>query len=275
MGNAYTGGEAQPLTFDDTGLPWTRANSQLIKIDADKKIIRKTSSAGYWHNLADGADPSNVYMYVNGGFTGITLKGQSMFAMGGAYYSPTGPIDPWVSIKILDFANLTTTQIMGGAKKYTDGEVPTSDKGAGLVKTAPMWYYCGNGQVCYGHYDSNTDRLYFSESNLIRYITTPSNTATATLVTLVTRNPGSLISSITVTPDGSQLWYKVSTSLFCKDISSGKSWCDETTNYFNEATASGLPFGSIANQMTWKDNSTMFVSTATGLILQFNLPTGP
>ncbi len=108
----------------------------------------------------------------------------------------------------------------------------------------------------------------------MRYITTPDNTATATLGTLFTS--ASSILNFIFTPDNSQLWYfKSSGGLYCYDISSGKSWCDNTTDHFAIRTTAGFTVSAGANQMTFKDNQTLFVSTYAGEILQFNLPTTP
>lgn len=73
-----------------------------------------------------------------------------------------------------------------------------------------------------------------------------------------------------------QLWYfKQSGGLYCYDISSGKSWCDNTTDHFAIRTSAGFSVSGGGNQITFKNNQTMFVSTYQGEILQFDLPTTP
>lgn len=84
------------------------------------------------------------------------------------------------------------------------------------------------------------------------------------------------IYNFTFNTDASQLWYFKSTGgLYCYDISSGKSWCDNSTDHFSIRTAAGLVVANGADQMTFKNNQTLFVSTHQGEILQFNLPTTP
>jgi hypothetical protein len=57
--------------------------------------------------------------------------------------------------------------------------------------------------------------------------------------------------------------------LYCHDISSGKSWCNDTPL----SSVSGLPIITAgANQLTWKDSSTLLISTYNGYVLQYTLP---
>jgi hypothetical protein len=205
MGIAYSGGEAQALMFDDTGLPWMRSSYQLVKINSSKQIELKTSGSVYWDTLADGANPATARMYVTGTSRNIALKGQTFFAVGGAYEELAAGRDPNVGIKAMDFTNSITTQILGGTAKYSQLLSSVADVGAGLVPSTTMWYGCGRGTECYSAYDPNLDRLYFSENNLIRYITTPNNNATSTLVTLYSN--ASRVYNLSVTPDGSQVWF--------------------------------------------------------------------
>lgn len=84
------------------------------------------------------------------------------------------------------------------------------------------------------------------------------------------------IFNFSLTPNNSQLWYfKSTTSLYCYDLSSGKSWCDNTTNHFQLAGGAGFYVSVGPNQITFKDDETMFISTNNGEILRFDLPVAP
>ncbi len=274
MGPAYAGGDGHSLMFDDTGLPWMRANYQLIKINASRQIEHKTTGSAYWHTLAEGADPTTARMYAYGTITNIALKGQTFFAIGGAHADVGSGTDPNVTIKALDFASLATTKIFGGTAKFSQSLEAVDD--APHAPTATMWYKCGSGRDCYSAYDANTDRLYFSEGTRVRYITTPTNAATAALVTLHAATGSSQISNLTVTPNGRQVWFhRGAGGLYCKDVSSGKSWCDGATNHFLPMYNIGFRATAGANQFTWKDDSTLFISGNNGIIYRFNLPNTP
>jgi hypothetical protein len=275
MGNAYGGGNGMPLMFDSSGLPWTRINNDAVSVDANNKIVRKTTQAS--SNLlqvgANNANPANYGLFVYGGNTNFALKGNGLFILPNYVY--TG-YDPIIAIRYMDFTNLVSPIIIGGNYLASTNTAASADiTTPGAVAAAPLLTTCrGSTQSCYLNYQSSTDRLYFSENTNMRYITTPDNTATATLGTLFTS--ASSILNFIFTPDNSQLWYfKSSGGLYCYDISSGKSWCDNTTDHFAIRTTAGFTVSAGANQMTFKDNQTLFVSTYAGEILQFNLPTTP
>jgi hypothetical protein len=274
MGSPYSGGSFMPLTFDSTGLPWLRAEMTLIKINASKQIERKTGNNSLWSSLAEGADPTTSSLYPYGAREGFSLKGQSLFLLGAPYIYPG--VDPNMSIRIWDFATLTSKKIMGGNYLNSDAKPQSADQTAGNVLATPLWYNCYYGN-CHTGYDSVADRLYFSEQTKIRYITTPSNTSTATLGTFLTTSDGSYIYNFTFNPSRTQLWYATdATTIRCHDISSGKSWCDDTTNHFSSAADAGFQFDPKApNIFTWKDDTTLYLSTYSGEILQFILPTDP
>ncbi len=184
--------------------------------------------------------------------------------------------DPIISIRYMDFANSVTPIIIGGNYLASSNTAASADiTTPGAVAAAPLYTSCRNSVNCFLNYQSGSDRLYFTESTKMRYITTPDNTSTATLGTLFTLGSSSFL-NYAFTPDGAQLWYfKATGGLYCYDISSGKSWCDNTTDHFSIRTAAGFVVTIGANQITFKDNQTMFVSTYGGEILQFDLPTTP
>lgn len=274
MGGPYTGGNGMPLTFDSSGLPWMRANNDAISIDANNKIVRRTNQSvnANIQSAASGVNPTNYGLYVYVGLHNFALKNSGLFIL--PNYVATG-VDPVVSIRYMDFTNLVTPIIIGGNYVGSSNSAASADiTTAGAVAAAPLWTNCRSGS-CYINYQSSSDRLYFSENNKLRYITTPDNTTTATLGTLFALGSGQVL-NFSLTPDGSQLWYfKGTGGLYCYDISSGKSWCDNTTDHFSIRTTAGFVVTAGANQITFKDNQTMFVSTYAGEILQFNLPTTP
>ncbi len=274
LGTPYGGGSLYPLTFDNTGLPWLRSGNQLYKINSSKEIEAKTNGGLYWDTLADGADPTTSSMYVYS-LENLTFKDQALFRLGVAYANIPAGLDPNISIRMLDFDLLNTTKIMGGNFVYTDYSAASPDVGAGQVVSAPLLSSCYFNN-CYIYYDENLDYLFFSEGNQIRYITSPSNTVTATLNTLAVSPGGVVVSNITLNSDSSQLWYlSGGSALYCLDISSGKSWCDNSTNHFQSMIGAGFYFTKGPNQLTWIDDGNLLLSTYSGEILQYVLPTGP
>jgi hypothetical protein len=274
MGSAYTV-NGQPLSFDSNGLPWFRINSDVVSVDSNNKIVRRTNQSGsaLLQLAANGANPANYGLNVYSGAQNFTLKNNGVFVQ--PNYINTG-YDPIISIRYMDFTNLVTPIVIGGnylasTNTASSADIPTP----GGVASAPLWSNCRNNASCFMRYEASTDRLYFVESSKMRFITHPDNPATSTLGTLFTLGTGSIY-NFSFNTDASQLWYFKSTGgLYCYDISSGKSWCDNSTDHFSIRTAAGLVVANGADQMTFKNNQTLFVSTYQGEILQFNLPTTP
>ncbi|MGE5086458.1 MAG: hypothetical protein ACM3MG_09180, partial [Bacillota bacterium] len=274
MSMAIANGAAMPLMFDSSGLPWLRVDYALVSVDSSNKVVVKTTAATTYlaQMAANNANPVNYGLGYYSGTQNFALKNNGLFIMPN---SVQAGYDPIISIRYMDFTNLVMPIIIGGNYLSSSNSAASADIATpGNVAVAPLWTSCRNAGGCYMQYQAGSDRLYFSENNKVRYITSPDNTATATLGTLYTA--ASQIGNISFTPDGSQLWYfRGGSGLYCHDISSGKSWCDDTTDHYAIRTAAGFTYTAGPNQITWKDNQTMFLSTYNGLILQFNLPTGP
>ena len=272
MGPAYSGGNGMPLTFDTNGLPWLRANSDVISIDEFNKIVRRTNQS-VSNNIQDAVsnvNPQNYGLYPYGGYQNFTLKGNGLFIQPNF---TSGNADPILSIRFMDFTSLATPIILGGNHLSSEYSPASTDINlAGGVAAAPLWNSCKNMSSCFMNYHSVEDRLYFAEGMNMRYITTPSNTLTATLGTLFTSITTS-ITNFSFTPDYSQMWYFKEGGLYCHKMTSLKSWCDDTTDYFAIRSAAGFSVTAWGpNQITFKDNQTLFLSTYGGEILQFNLP---
>jgi hypothetical protein len=270
----YSGGDGSIMTFDNQGHPWLRASTNVIKLDQDNKVVRMTNQSNAptaIQSAPNNANPSLYSIWVYGGLNNFVLKNQGLFItpnyVNGAY-------DPIMSIRYMDFTSLTTPIVLGGNYLASSNTAASADISTpGQVAGAPLWTSCRNGYSCYIQYNSNNNSLYFSEGTKLRYITTPDDSANSTLVTLFTAS--GTISNFQFNPDFTQLWYFVSgNQLYCYDIGSYKSWCDNTTNHFTaQAQNAGFSVREGPNQITFKDNQTMFISTYLGEILQFNLPT--
>ncbi|MFM6929191.1 MAG: beta strand repeat-containing protein [Bdellovibrio sp.] len=267
-----SGANGTSITFDSTGLPWLRSEDSLVSIDTNKQVVRRTLG-GNAQNAANNAAPANYGLYRFAGSQNFTLKNSGLFIM--PNYVATG-VDPIISLRYMNFTTSTMPIIIGGNYLASSNTAASADiTTPGNVAAAPLWTTCRASGQCFMQYHDTQDRLYYSENTKLRYITTPDVPATSTLGTLFTSANGRIL-NFSFTPDKKQLWYfNTSGSLYCYDISSGKSWCNNTTDHFAVRSSAGFVFSSGANQMTWKDNQTMFLSTYNGLILQFNLPTTP
>nr|BFD62796.1 hypothetical protein BdHM001_14770 [Bdellovibrio sp. HM001] len=275
LGPPHMGGGGHSLTFDSNGLPWLRIGSLGYRIDSNRKAVRLQNSSSAFETAENGSDPRNTAMHYYGGISNLVLKGQGMFLIGGF---PQVGYDPVGKIQYLDFSSNVVTRVMGGTT-VTLSMGPTSSADittpGGGVQNATFAPACmGSSNRCYLSYREDQDRLYFSEGNKLRYITNPDNPATSTLNTLFTVASG-VIHNYIFSMDGKQIWYfKDNYGLYCKDISSGKSWCDNTTDYNTLKSIVGN-FAAGANGMTWMDEDTILISPGTGSIYQFDLPTGP
>ena len=272
LGSPYSGGDGMIMTFDNEGLPWIRVGGKALKLDNSKNIKIMTTGAGDLQTAVSTTDPKNYSLYVDAGKNNFTLKGQALFVAP----NYVGTNDPNLTFRLMDFTEKTTPIILGGVftssqNKLSSAVITTP----GGVAAAALWNGCKNNNKCFLQYNSADDRLYFSENNKIRYITEPDKPTLSTLGDLFTVGSGEIL-NFSFSPDKKQLWYfKNSTGLYCKDFGSSKSWCDNTTNHFTDASLAFFLVRSGANQIAFKDNNTLFISTYDGEILSYNLAAIP
>jgi hypothetical protein len=263
-GQGAGGGGMMSLTFDASGLPWFRHETHISSVDASGNLVRRQQS-GYWSRWGDaaiGSDPSHVSSYYYGPAFGLAVKGAGVFFIGSDCDGCAYP-NPFIAYH--DYSSPTgVTHIMGDQPRASAADNSTP----GAAVNLPV--DCGYGSPCAPYYSVGEDRLYFSEGSKIRYLTTPTNTATSTLGTLMTSAFGT-IRSYAITPDGTKVFYRgESTSkLYCHDISSGDPWCNDTV--LGPPTEMST-LGSVRNQFTWKDANTLLMSTGNGEILQYTFP---
>jgi hypothetical protein len=284
MGLPYAGGNGYPLYFDDQGLPMSRASNSLVRLDATRKIEIPSAfngtGNGYWDRFDDGDAVAGIGLAVNGGKNNLTGIGRNIFLFGD-YYNAN---DSWYvsnTITKMLWLDFTTTAkaklVMKGSALASTNPAASPNSAVGAAKTSGFSVSCStkNGQNCYQFYDTATGRLYFSEDNKLRYITTPTNTATSQLLTLFTADASvGNIYNFVFTSDRTKVWFLNSTgALYCKLLSGTASWCDGVTNYNTLGSFANIT--PTPNQLTWKNDTTLFISTGNGLILQFTPPTGP
>jgi len=265
LGGYYSGGNLFALNFDGDGLPWFRYQNALTSVDSSHKIVARqtVSSSNFWNLAADGTDPSTVDLYVYGTSQNLTFKDHGVFLMGSYRSLPSYDEPPQISF--LDFDHHTMRKIMGNSSSGSSADDATPGDPVNLS----LDLSCANQGPCYLQYRSDEDRLYFGELTKIRYLTTPTDTANSTLGTLFTQPNGYNIYNFIFHPGNDQVFYMASDGkLHCHDISSGKSWCDDSAL----GPASGMSgIGRGPNQFTWRDSSHLLISTYSGYIYEYTL----
>jgi hypothetical protein len=279
MGAVYLGGNGSPLTMDNFGLPWFRTNDRILHIDANNQVVNKTSgvatTANQWDKIADGSNPLLSWAYPYAGYQNFTLKGNGLFLMGGYTFGNTATQIP--QIRFLDFDLAQSNIIMGGAiggpNFYSANKAMSADITIpGDVKASALYYLCADNSRCTIQYVASQDRLYFQSNGdrYLRYISNPTDTAASTLTTMPLQFSSAVVLNFIFKEDLSQVFYITTSGLYCMDISSGKAWCNNSTNLYPYSSSMGnFSFG--ANQMTWKDSSTLLISSYNGKILQYIL----
>jgi hypothetical protein len=276
MGTAYSGGNGIVMTMDNNGLPWLKTNSRILQVDANNQIQMKMNSTttSYWERSAvtDATNPLTLGAFVNGGMQNLTLNGSGgLFFIGG--YFNTG-YDPVPQIRYFDFVGATSPMVMGGNYLTSQATAMSADiTTAGDVKMAPLSAACINVASCSIQYIASQDRLYFKAvgtDKTLRYISNPTHNTLSTLTSMPLQFVSTGVLNFIFKEDLSQIFYITSSGLYCMDISSGKAWCNNTTNLYPYAATMGyFSFG--PNQMTWKDSTTLLISTYSGKILQYTL----
>jgi hypothetical protein len=255
--DSYQGGNGMPLAFDSTGLPWFRYHNAAASVDANGNLVARQTGTTQWDFATEGSNPKNAGLSISGGAANFSLKDLTLFLSG--TYNTNNP-----RISAFDFSSNLIATVIGGS-----GTGFTADQ-AGSLTAATLSAGCQYQRGCFTQYDSTFDRLYFSEDANIRYVTTPTNPATSSLVTLFTQPAGATIRNFIFSPAGDQVFYLDSSGYFrCHDLSSGKSWCND--GWLGPGSGmNSIAYG--ANQFTWLDSGHLLISTYAGYIYEFTLP---
>jgi hypothetical protein len=280
LGNPYLNYAMAAFEFGPDGLPWMRMWGHAYKVGADLKLIRKTNGSlssarsNYWHTAAHGATINhsmNTYAY--GGSSNLTITGSNSFVLLGGYFNLPSYNDPGATMMKFDFTSNTFDKLMGdiainGVESDTGGAVAAAD-----LRAFSFWLSCRT-LSCFTRYDSTDDRVYFSESSKIRYVSNVNiGTANRELKTVFTAQSGGTINNFILSLDRSKIFYVSAGKLFCAEMDPDPmdphAWCNETDLGPDSAMNTILPGTS---QMTWKDASTLLISNYRGEILQFILP---
>ncbi|EQC49854.1 hypothetical protein M899_2633 [Bacteriovorax sp. BSW11_IV] len=262
LGVTYDFGNLHPLTFDSQGNPWTRVNNSVYTTSTTKEIeIYMDAGSGYTEDAQTGDNPNATRIYPNGGKNNFAIKNKGLFYL--SYYSSTSRTNiKSPELKYFDVTSATgTLHIMGD--RFTNQTFSPDDMTGGNL--ASKTFHCAANN-CYLYYDDINDKLYFSERTNLRVIDKPTTPAQSTLQTVASSSRE--IYNWIFSEDKSQIFYINSGSLYCIDISSGKSWCDDTPLGPSEGMET---ISSGANQLTWMNSTTLLISNYKGVIYQYNL----
>lgn len=156
---------------------------------------------------------------------------------------------------------------MGSTSSETPASAPNSTDPNEIIKDLPV--NCAYEDVCYTHYNSSTDTLYFRErtGNRLRYITnvlSPTATVPKLLSINLARNPG----NFTFRPGHpNELYYTSGGKLYCKNITG--TGCSDATDLGPDPLIGSINSG--GNQFTWIDSNTLLISGYNGVIFKFQL----
>ncbi len=262
LGGPYSGGDGQPFTFDNQGLPWFRYLKRAGKLDENRQFIELQTNNNKWDLSIDGDNPSSFYLSRYGGRQNFTLFDQSLILIGA--YS----LD-YAIIQRHDFNSLRITDIL----RSTADEVTEDTSIPGSVLTANLPNTCRRSGPCYTHYDPLTDRLCYSEQSALRYITDFSDPSLSTLQTLFTQPQGRNIYNYIFSQNGTFIIYMAGgNQLYCHDISSGHLWCNDSALGPPSLPQKLLDLNRGPNQFSWKSVSELFISSFNKTILLYTLP---
>ncbi len=263
LGVAYAGGNMETLAFDDDGLPWVRYGpsknrSVLIRVDANRNIVELQGGTTDWEFAADDSDPYDADLWPYGTQHNLALKGHSAFLTGSFESTSSTAV-----MKVLDFANGVVRSAIGASPNGVSADRPTP----GTAVSASLAESCHyNGGDCWIAYRAAEDRLYFTEQNAIRYLTSPTSPALSTLGTLWGSAPFG-IDNFTFSPDRTMLFYMEGHQLHCHDLGGAPAWCDESS-LGPPALLGNIDSG--PNQFSWKDATTLLVSSFRGEVFAFD-----
>lgn len=280
MGSPYNNYNGNFLTFDENGLPWLRTMYNLTTVTAGGKIeyLQKSGTITYFNMRADSATPTEINMMVDAGKTNLVVFNRKALFFGGYWESDINSpnYNTFNEMILLDFGSNLITSIMGRLSGVLIKDKAEPAPPGIAASTAHFWYRCASTSTdCFMSFKkgatSDQDRVYFSEKNKLRYIHNPFNTSMSVLNDLY-EFPDSEknINNFIFKEDGSQVFYLVQGELYCHDISSGKSWCNDSSVYPFKQSMGRI--NSCGNQLTWMDENTLLISTCLGEVLKYTLP---
>ena len=263
LGVAYAGGNMETLAFDDEGLPWLRYGpaknrSVLIRVDANRQVVALQGGSDDWELVADGSDPFDADLWPYGTQHNLALRGHSAFLTGSFESSSTTAV-----MKVLDFANGVVRSAIGAAPNGISPDLPTPGDAVSASLSQSCHFNLGD---CWIQYRADEDRLYFTEVDKIRYLTSPADPTLSTLGTFWDTAPSS-IENFSFSPDRTMLFYMLGGQLHCHDIGSAPAWCDDS-RLGPPALMGNIRSG--PNQFTWKDATTLLVSAFDGEVFAFD-----
>ncbi|GEM_PF-5248867 len=280
MGSPYNNYNGNFLTFDENGLPWLRTMHNLTTVTSAGKIeyLQKSSTTTYFNMRADSATPSEINMMVDGGKTNLVVFDRKALLFGGYWESDINSVNynTFNEMILLDFNTNIITSIMGRLSGVLIKDQAEPAPPGIPASTAHFWYRCASTSTeCYMAFRKGAttpeDRVYFSEKNKLRYIQNPFNTSLSVLNDLLEfPDADKNINNFIFKEDGSQVFYLAQGELYCHDISSGKTWCNDTSLYpFKQAMG---PINACGNQLTWMSETSLLISTCRGEVFKWTLP---
>lgn len=265
------------LTFDTSGLPWLSFSRRLYTIDDQQRFQVKTSysSSGNWVSLPPGTNISNYSLDAYAGQQNFTIKDKQFFVLG-TYHDPsTNNNNPNPVIRTFDFTLTPTIRhIMGGTGVTSSSDVSSpADLSSLSIASSCRNSACAVQFIENNSTETSDDELYWSEGALLRKITDPTTVGQSTLTTLFTAP--STINNFILSEDHTRLFFiRDNGKLYCHSINAIdiKTWCPQS-NWVDLGPTTGLAtIRKATNQMTWKNDSTLFISNGLGEIYQYTVP---
>ena len=260
------------LAFDSNGYPWMVVHNKLTKLKSDYTFDAIAPSGPRWSSAVQG-DAATGFSPVRGYATmNMTLyKDEGAFLLGNAFESAVrtnGAV-----LQYHDYKNDIVQHLMGG-QALPGGEAVVADQATpGALVSGTLSGRCNNQTgYCHTQYDEASDRLYFSEANKLRYVTSPRTPSSSTLVTMF--DAGRYIDNFIHHPDGDRIYYVDNLgALYCYYIGGGtpQAHCDNTS-LGPDSGFQAIATQNVGNSLTWKSSTELLMSTASREILLYRIP---
>lgn len=268
-------GDLKAMTFDKYGRPWIRYHThRLVTLDENRQTILRhsTLTESHWHNLLAGSDPRTTRFYTYGMYQNITLLDNKLFLLGVRYDVDDGWTDRNPKIKVFDYDDNVVHHVMGTDNSALAPEHTPEQVAEGSLQDKLLPSNCQNSS-CSVQYVEDQNRLYFSEGPRLRYITRPLEPNHHTLRDVFVATTG--ISNFILSEDRKYIFYILSGALYCHamNVVDESAICkNDPAQHINLGPPAGMDTISKGpNQMTWKNNSILFISTQKGEIYQYNV----
>ncbi len=262
------------LKFDSDGYPVFIAKSGIVRLGAGRRIKTLIPGSGgtYWFNSTENSSASGINMYPNWGVRNFEVIGNNFVYSLGHLLSTTVNPSNNSAIGYFDITNSKLHFLMKGITSSASTAAAPDSTDPATVRSSGLAGKCYNMTNCFLYHNSTSGIMYYSEGNIIRALSSPTDNTAVTLSSPANMDMGRALTNFTFSPDNTRIYYISTTgSLYCKYIGTGSIPANcQNTSLGPPAGISSL--AAIGGQLTWIQDGQLLIGNAVEVYLYSYTP---